>query len=163
MRGLGGLILILLALVVGLMWAVLFGPLRDSPLLRPLTKSSTQVTPATATEVAPSKARTAPIPRKKSEPDARAATAVSGLEQLPTATAPVSPPPPLKFPTAVELPLGMRGSEIVASFGLPVARTISVDQDGQIEILIYRRSRPDAATFVHLRNGRVVSAVTMAY
>jgi hypothetical protein len=67
------------------------------------------------------------------------------------------------FPTAVEVLLGLLGSKIVASFGTPVARTIGVDQNGQIEILIYRRSRPGTATFVPLSHGCVASTATMTY
>jgi hypothetical protein len=163
MRDLGGLILIFLAVVVVLMWAVLYGPLRDSPLFRPQKAPPSLATAPPNQEAAPAKPGSVPSRRGESRSDTRAELTDSGPMQSPAASAPTAPLSPAKFPTAVELPLGMRRSEVLASFGQPVARTIGVDQNGQNEILIYRRTRPDAATVAHIRNGRVVSAVTMPY
>ncbi len=74
-----------------------------------------------------------------------------------------APSPPRKFPTAADIPLGTLGSSILGQFGTPVARTTAVDENGKTELLIYHRKRPDSATVIHLRNGRVVATVTTAY
>ncbi len=163
-----GFVLILLILGVALVWAVLWGPLRDVPLItgQPANRAQ-EASPApekAAQDTPPAKALRGPGSRKGNAATDPAAGAVPPPEQSPAAPAPSSPPPqPLKFPTSADIPLGMQGSRIVAAFGQPIARTIGVDQGGQIEIFIYRRGDPDTATFIHLRNGRVISASTTLY
>ena len=160
MRGLGGFILILLVLVLGLIWAVLYGPLRNSPLLNPQRNTASQ----------PASTPVQPVPEPPAPKVRRAAVQESGAAAAPVEPAaaiverPAAPPaPPPKLPTPVDVPLGMRGSEISAAFGAPAARTVGVDGGGQVETWIYRISRPDTTTIIQLRNGRVTSAVTMAY
>jgi len=168
MRGLGGFALVLLVLLAGLIWAVMWGPLRDVSLVRPLTSNTVQpaTPPAGAAAQNPSspKAARAPGSRKEGGPGVPAETVAATSEQVPAAPVPASTPlPPPKFPTAVDVPIGTLGSSIVDAFGPPVARTIAVDEGGRIEIFIYRRSRPDTATVIHIRNGKVITAVTTAY
>ena len=162
MRSLGWLIL--LAVVGGLVWAVGWGPLKDISLTQILEPKGSQ--PAPSAEPQPDEKAAASKAPARSPRASNAAAAPPNAEVPPPAEAPVpaaAPPPPRKFPTAAELPPGMRGSRIEATYGPPVARTISVDQNGQIEVFIYRRSEPAAVTFVHLRNGQVMSASTTNY
>lgn len=168
MRGLGGLSLVLLLLLAGLIWAVTWGPLRDTPLLRSLTSNTVQpATPAPAPEAqipSPPKVQRKSGSPKESAPNVPAEGVAATSEQVPVAAVPPStPPPPPKFPTAVDVPIGTLGSSILESFGPPIARTLAVNGDGRVEILIYRRSRPDTTTLIQVRNGRVISAVTTAY
>jgi hypothetical protein len=165
-RGFGVLFLLLLAIVAGMVWAITWGPLRDISIVR--TPNSGAVQPVAS--------QTAPPPQSTPPPKARGAggstkeggfnspAGAATAEQAPAAVVtPSKPVPPPRFPTAADVPLGTLGSSIQDSFGPPDARTIAVDDRGRVEILIYRRTRPDTATQIHLRNGRVVSAVTTAY
>ncbi len=168
MRGLGGLSLLLLALLAGLIWAVTWGPLRDFSLIRPQTSNT--VRPSTpppkpaAQSLSPPKGQRAPGSANESGGSAPAEGMAANPEHVPAAAVPPSTPlPPPKFPTAVDVPLGTVGSSILDSFGPPIARTLAVDDRGRVETFIYRRSRPDTATVIHVRNGRVVSSVTTSY
>ncbi len=169
MRGLGGLSLVLLLLLAGLIWAVTWGPLRDTPLFRSLTSNTVQpATPPPAPEAQspspPNKVQHKSGSPKESAPKVAAEGVATTSEQVPVAAVPPStPPPPPKFPTAVDVPIGTLGSSILDSFGPPIARTLAVNGDGRVEILIYRRSHPDTTTLIQVRNGRVISAVTTAY
>ncbi len=165
MRPLGWLVL--LGIVGGLVWAVVWGPLKEVPLLlNPQEKASQPAAaPAPAVQEPEKKAAAKPARMRSSGGDEAApanAETVSAPAPQPPVPAAV-PTPPRKFPTAAELPVGMRGSNIEAAFGPPVAKTISVDQRGQIEIFIYRRGDPNTATFIHLRDGKVISASTTLY
>ena len=168
MRGLGGLSLVLLALLAALVWAVTWGPLRDISLFRWQTNKAVQ--PATpvpgpeAQSLSPPKAQRKSGSAKESSPNVPVGDVAGTSEQLPAAAVPPSTPLPLpRFPTAVDVPLGTLGSSILDSFGPPIARTLAVNGNGRIELLIYRRSRPDTTTLIQLRDGRVISAVTTAY
>ena len=57
----------------------------------------------------------------------------------------------------------MERPRLVALFGPPNMRTVPVEQGAQLETLVYIRKEPDAATFVLLRAGRVISATTTSY
>jgi hypothetical protein len=164
MRFLGWLLLI--GLVVGFVWAVGWGPLKDDAWLRSLQEKGSQPAPAAAPpgQEPEEKAAAEPAPVRRSRGTAAALPAEApSAPPEPPPVPETAPPPPKKFPTAAELPVGMRGSIIEAAFGPPVAKTTAVDQSGQIEVFIYRRSGPDAVTFVHLRNGKVISANTTLY
>ena len=170
MRGIGGVSLALAALVAGLIWAVQWGPLKDTrlDLLRSQpgkTVESATPSPGSAVQDAsPPKVRRATTSPKEGGSSVPAAgfTATSDQDSAAVAPSPTTVPP-LKFPTAVDVPLGTLGSAVVDSFGPPTARTLAVDNNGRVEMLIYRRSRPDTSTVIQTRNGRVVSAVTTAY
>ena len=158
----------LLVILAGLIWAVTWGPLRDIALIRP--QSSNTVQPATsspepaAQRASTPKARSVSGSPKESSPNVQAEGIAANPEQIPAASVrPATPPPPPKFPTAVDVPIGTLGSSVTDSYGPPVARTLAVDEGGRIEIFIYRRARPDTATVIQVRNGRVVAAVTTAY
>ena len=165
MKPLGWLVLI--AVVVGVVWAVGWGPLKDDLWLRSLQEKGGQPAPGAAPpEQKPEeKAAAKPAPVRSSRRIDAAATpaetASAPPEQPPVPAA--APTPPKKFPMAAELPVGMRGSSIEAAYGPPVAKTTAVDQSGRIEVFIYRGNDPDAVTFVHLRNGKVISASTTLY
>ncbi len=168
MRGLGGFVLLLLLIMAGLIWAVVWGPWRNITIGRPPVVNTVQPAaagPAQAAESpAPRKAQRTAATRTESSAPAPAeavAQTVEPASAVPATSAP--PPPPVKFPTAVDVPIGTLGSMVTDAFGPPVARTMAVDESGRTEILIYRRSRPDTATVVHVRNGRVITAVTTAY
>ncbi len=167
MRGLGGLSLVLLVLVGGLVWAVVWGPLRDVSLVRRQSSNSVQPTaplPEQATK-SPSSAkvrRTPDSPKESGRGATAEAAAVTPVQEV-AAAASSQAPTQYKFPTAVDVPLGTFGSAVVDAFGPPAARTLAVDESGRVEIFIYRRSRPDTATVINVRNGRVISAVTTAY
>jgi len=169
MRGLGGVGLVLAIVVLGLIWAVQWGPLKDTNLgvLRSPAGSTVQTAapspgPA-APDTAPPKVRRQPASPKESGPSVAEEGSTSTSEPVSAAVVPApTTVPPLKFPTAVDVPLGTLGSAVVDSFGPPAARTLTVD-NGRVEMLIYRRSRPDTSTVIQTRNGRVVSAVTTAY
>ena len=168
MRGLGGLSLVLLALLAGLIWAITWGPLRDLPLFRSMTSNTVQpATPPPAPEAqspSPPKVQRKSGSPKESGPNVPPEGMAAASEQVSVAAVPPSTPlPPPKFPTAVDVPIGTLGYSLLDSFGPPVARTLAVNGDGRVEILIYRRSRPDTTTLIQLRNGRVISAVTTAY
>jgi uncharacterized iron-regulated membrane protein len=165
MRPLGWLVL--LVIVTGLVWAVVWGPLKEVPSLLSQPEKATQPAPVPAPAVQePEKKPAAKPTRMRSSAGVGAAPAEAETVSTPAPQPPVpaaAPSPPRKFPTAAELPVGMRGSNIEAAFGPPVAKTISVDQRGQIEIYIYRRGDPNTATFIHLRDGKVISASTTLY
>ncbi len=168
MRGLGGFSLVLLLIMAGLIWAVVWGPWRNMSFGHPSVVNTVQpatTEPAGAAQTpAPPKARRAPIPAAESSPVGPAEAAAKTVEPVtPVPAVAPTPPAPAKFPTAVDVPIGTLGSAITDSFGPPVARTMAVDEGGRTEILIYRRSRPDTATVIHVRNGRVITAVTTAY
>ncbi len=168
MRGSGIPILILLAIVGGLVWAFTWGPLRDASFFgKPAQNTALPVTPAgeaAAPAVTPPKARSGSVSTKESRPDAPTDSAAATAQGAPVAVAQAPPPAaPARFPTAVDVPIGTLGSTVVDSFGPPSARTTSVDERGLFEAFIYRRSRPDTSTVIHIRNGRVIAAVTTAY
>ncbi len=158
---------ILLVVVGAAVWAVMWGPLRNVGIMN----QRTSAVPAPAAEAAkdevsqPGKSPKSRV-KDRGDVDARAAAPSDTTEaQTPSGT-PVAhdaPAPPPKFPTAADIPLGMLGSSILDQFGAPLARTTAVDENGKTELLIYHRKRPDTATVIHLRNGRVVSTVTTAY
>ena len=162
MRGTGFFVLVMLIIILGLTWAVLWGPLRDLPLLRPAVQSAQPAPEATG---APQDKASAEVRKKADSRKGAVGNEPVVLEIRPPEqpSAAVAQAPPARFPTAVDVPIGMQGSGIVAAFGPPVARTAGVDQAGRVEIYIYRRTEPDTATVVQLRNGRVVSATTTAY
>jgi cytoskeletal protein RodZ len=166
MRGLGGLSLVVLALLSGLIWAVGWGPLRGYSLIQQTSNTVQPATPApepTSQTLPPPKvqrASSAPAESKASIPaESDAATSERALA---SAVPPPAPPPP-KFPTAADVPIGTLGSFVLDSFGPPGARTLGVDDGARIEIFVYNRNRPDTTTVIRVRNGRVVSAVTTAY
>jgi len=163
MRSLGWLIL--MAVVGGLVWAVGWGPLQNISLTQILEPKRNQA-PAPAEQ----KAEEAAAAAKPASRTSRGATAAVAPPESAATPAPPAVPVPVatpksarQFPTEADLPPGMRGSRIEATFGPPVAKTISVDQNGQIEVFIYRRNEPAAVTFVHLRNGQVMSVSTINY
>jgi uncharacterized iron-regulated membrane protein len=163
MRGSGFFVLVMLVIICGLTWAVLWGPLRDLPLLRPAVQSvqpAPEAPAGAAQDKASAEVRKKTGSRKNSAANEPEVLEIRPLEQPAAA---VAQSPPARFPTAVDVPIGMQGSGIVAAFGPPVARTTGLDQAGRVEIFIYRRSDPDTATVIQLRNGRVVSATTTAY
>jgi uncharacterized iron-regulated membrane protein len=167
MRGLGGLSLVLLALLSGLIWAVVWGPLRGISIIQPQTSNAVQ--PATTAPEPASKTPSPPKVRRASNAPAEGGASVlaegsaATSERAPASVVPTQAPPPPKFPTAADVPIGTLGSSILDSFGSPGARTLAVDDGARIEIFVYNRNRPDTTTVVRLRNGRVVSAVTTAY
>lgn len=169
MRGLGGVGLVLAIVVLGLIWAVQWGPLKDTNLGFLRSPAGSTVQPAApspgpaAPDTSPPKVRRQSTSPKEGGRSVQAEGSTATSEQVSAAVAP-SPTtvPPLKFPTAVDVPLGTLGSAVVDSFGPPAARTLAVDND-RVEMFIYRRSRPDTSTVIQTRNGRVVSAVTTAY
>jgi len=158
---------ILLVVVGAAIWAVMWGPLRDVGIVH--QRTSTVPTPAAeAAKDEASQTGKAPKSRAKdqSQVQARAADSSDASTAPAAGGTPVAqdaPAPPPRFPTAADIPLGMLGSSILDHFGAPLARTTAVDENGKTELLIYHRKRPDTATVIHLRNGRVVSTVTTAY
>jgi hypothetical protein len=164
MRGLGGISLFLLVMLAGLIWAVTWGPWRDLSFRSPLTKNAEPLV------APPSEAAAQPAPARKGRATAGSAKESASPPAVPESSPPAPIPPaaakptqPPKFPTAVDVPLGTLGSTLLESFGPPVGRTIGVDETGRTEIFVYRRTHPDTATVIHLRNGRVASTVTTAY
>lgn len=167
MRGLGGLTLVLLALLSGLIWAVVWGPLKGVSLIQPQTSNTVQPAapapePASRT-LSPAKARRASNPPAQSGSRVPAEGIAAASEQAPVSAVPPPAPAPKKFPTAADAPIGTLGSTILDAFGEPGARTLAVDDGARIEIFVYNRNRPDTTTVIRVRNGRVVSAVTTAY
>jgi uncharacterized iron-regulated membrane protein len=154
MKPMTGLLLFLLLALGGATWAVIWGPLRG---VIPLPQTSAQTAQAPAAAEKPAQVPPAPVARQQSASPRKEEVAPTAAEVAPPA------PPAKRFPTAVDVPLGTLGSAIIADFGPPTARTISVDKGDQIETLIYRRTLPDTATVIQLRNGRVVSGNSTAY
>ena len=168
MRGLGGLSLVLLALLSGLIWAVVWGPLRGVSLFQPQTTNTAQPAtppPASASQtLASAKVRRASSPPADSGANVPAVGIAATSEPAPlSAMPPPAPVPPPKFPTAADVPIGTLGSTVLDAFGAPGARTLGVDDGVRTEIFVYDRRRPDTTTVIRVRNGRVVSAVTTAY
>jgi hypothetical protein len=167
MRGLGGLTLVLLALLAGLIWAVGWGPLRGVSLVQPQTSNTVQpATPAPEAEsraMSPAKSRRASSPPAESGAKVAAEGTAAASERAAASAVPAQAHAPQKFPTAADAPIGTLGSAILDAFGSPGARTLGVDDGARIEIFVYNRSRPDTTTVIRVRNGRVVSAVTTAY
>jgi hypothetical protein len=155
-KNLGLAVVVVLLLTAGLLLLLRLGPLAENPGMRgvpaPLIteesprKSSASAPAGRSAAAAHQPGETSPLPE-----------AAAGSPQNQAAT------PIRRFPQAADVPGGMERPKIEALFGPPTMRTISVDQGRQIETLVYLRTDPDAATFILLRAGRVISATTTSY
>ena len=158
MKNLGPLLVLGFLLLAGIGLFLLVGPFAEKPGMRAVYDNyigqdtrSKQSLPAQ-----PSKG-----PVSAAEADAGTPARDAGGADQPSASKPGEARG--RFPTAADLPNGMERPRLMALFGPPNMRTVSVDQGAQLETLVYIRKEPGAATFVLLRAGRVVSATTTSY
>jgi hypothetical protein len=163
-RNIGVVIAFALIVLAGLAALVLWGLLGEKPGMRQVFERSEQ--PGLT---APEKGRQdTTVPEMRRGPETPEGESVRQPEAA-GSTPPPQPPvatavrQPHGFPTAAEIPIGMERFRLVAAFGPPAMRTTSVEQGRQIETFVYLRIEPDAATFILLRDGRVVSASTTGY
>jgi len=162
MKNLGLFVVLTFLLLAGIFLVLLLGPLAEKPGMRgdpaPLaTEDSKRPSPASV-PAGPSGGQPAAAAGQPGEAS-RLQEATGGSPQ--SQSAPVAPL--YRFPQAADVPSGMERSKIEALFGPPSMRTVSVDQGRQIETLVYLKTNPDAATFLLLRAGRVISATTTSY
>jgi hypothetical protein len=165
MRNVGAMIVIGLLLVVGLTAFLLWGPLGEKPGMRQIIEEGE------APEASSPAARGQPraVGRRGGTGPAAGSESAAGspAAAIPPSGAEVSPAPVTagtgRFPTAADIAIGTERSKLQASFGKPSMRTTVVDGGRLLETFVYLRSEPDSATFVLLRNGRVVSANTTVY
>ena len=162
MKNLGPLLVLGFLLLAGIGLFLLLGPFAEKPGLRAVYENNS----GQGTRSAGSPPAAAELPKGQpggAEADAGAPAGVPGAAAQPS-TATAKPGEARgRFPTAADLPNGMERPHLVALFGQPNMRTVSIEQGAQLETLVYLRRDPDAATFVLLRAGRVVSATTTSY
>lgn len=156
-----GLIVIMSFLVLaGLFLLLRLGPLADKPGMRGVsepfgTQDSRGADPAPAPAGTPGGRSAAAVGQPGDAASLPEAAAGSPQSQ----SAPAAP----RFPQAADVPAGMERLKVETLFGPPTMRTVSVDQGRQIETLVYLRTNPNAATYLLLRAGRVISATTTSY
>lgn len=165
MRNIGAMIIVAVMFMLGLVAFLLWGPLSEKPGMRAVIEETPEA-PAGVPVTGRSEASARPGARR-SAGSSEAAEAVE-TAQLPEGARPVEIPSRAaraarNFPTAADLPIGLEKSKLQASFGKPTMRTTVVEQGRLLETFVYLQSDPDTATFVLLRNGRVVSANTTIY
>ncbi len=73
---------------------------------------------------------------------------------------PVLPPP---FPTANDIQVGLDRTTLLTTFGPPTLKTTTMDRQRLSEAFVYLSRNRNTATFVLLREGRVVSINTSTY
>jgi len=162
MKNLGPLLVLGFLLLAGVGLFLLLGPFAEKPGMRAVYENNTGQTTRSAGSL-PAAAESSKGPASAAEEDAGAPAGVpDAAAQSPQATARPGEARG-KFPTAADLPNGMERPRLMALFGPPNMRTVSVEQGAQLETFVYLRKEPDAATFVLLRAGRVVSATTTSY
>jgi hypothetical protein len=168
MKNIGPLIIVALMLIAGFTAFLLWGPFGEKPGLRQGPED--QVQPVTET---PAPAKEPGAVRAAGGPAAGSRATVASSEASPsgpsaqpvaTAPAPVSPPkPPRRFPQAADVQMGTDKAAIQGVFGPPTMRTVAVDEGRLLETWVYMQTDLNLATFVMLRNGRVISSTTTVY
>jgi hypothetical protein len=156
-KNLGLAVVLAVLLGGGLVLLLRLGPLAEKPGMRgvsePLaTEDSPRRSPAKAPAGAPDGQ-----PAAEADRPGNLTEAAAGSPQ--SQSAPAAP----SFPQAADVPTGMERLKVETLFGPPTMRTVSVDQGRQIETLVYLRTNPNAATYLLLRAGRVISATTTSY
>jgi len=101
--------------------------------------------------------------RNKKVSDELGLPSISQSATLTAALIPPSAPAPPAFPNASEIQIGIERSKLLENFGRPTMKTTSVRRDGLIETYVYLQKERNAATYVLLRNDRVISAHTSIY
>ena len=76
---------------------------------------------------------------------------------------PTAAPPPRPFPDAADVQVGLDRMKLVAAFGKPSMRTTAVERDHLVETYVYTNHDRSTATYVLLRDARVVAAETSVY
>lgn len=164
MRNIGAVLAVAILLLVGLLIFLFYGPMTEKPGMREVTVDSSQPGP----QAPEAKGPVASKERRQrgasaSVPESVESAAVN-IPQLP----PDANPAPAKrsirrFPTAADIPIGMDRHKLLSGFGNPSMRTTVVEGGRLLETFVYLQAEPDVATFVLLRNGKVVSANTTIY
>jgi hypothetical protein len=159
-KNLGLAVVLAVLLGGGLVLLLRLGPLAEKPGMRgvsePLaTEDSPRRSPANASAGAPD----GPPAAEANQPGQASPLTEAAAGSPQSQSAPAAP----KFPQAADVPTGMERLRIETLFGPPTMRTVSVDQGRQIETLVYLRTDPNAATYLLLRAGRVISATTTSY
>ena len=164
MRNMGAVLAVALLLLVGLVVFLFYGPMSEKPGMREVTADASEPGP-TAPEVKGPAAAKARRSRESpaSEPETvEMAAANTPQTPLPAVSAPSSRAG-RRFPTAADIPIGMERHRLQTGFGKPNMRTTVVEGGRLLETFVYLQAEPDVATFVLLRNGKVVSANTTIY
>lgn len=163
MRNMGAVLAVALLLLVGLVVFLFYGPMSEKPGMREVTVDASQPEP-TAPQV---KEPAAKARRSRESPASEPETV-----EMAAASIPQTPPPAVsapssragrRFPTAADIPIGMERHRLQSGFGKPNMRTTVVEGGRLLETFVYLQAEPDVATFVLLRNGKVVSANTTIY
>jgi len=170
MKNIGALVTVAVMLLAGLVAFLLWGPFGEKPGLREITPEG--VPPAAGAPEAASEpggkagagrpsgriAGGMPPVESSSAPDAAPAAAA-------TPAAPVVAPakPVRRFPQGQDIAIGTEKSVLQSVYGRPTMRTTAVEGGRLLETWVYLQSEPNLATFILLRNGRVVSANTTVY
>ncbi len=165
MKNIGALVTVAVMLVVGLVAFLLWGPFGEKPGLREITPEG--VPPATG------------APEAAAEPGGKAGAAKpsgrtpGGMPPVESSSAPDAAPaaapvigpakPVRRFPQGQEIAIGTEKSALQSIYGRPTMRTTVVEGGRLLETWVYLQSEPNLATFILLRNGRVVSANTTVY
>lgn len=160
MKNFGLIVIITFLVLAGLFLLLRLGPLADKPGMRGVsepfgTAESPSAAPASLPAGTPGGQSTAAAGQPGEAAPLTEAAAGSPQSQ--------SPPAAPRFPQAADVPVGMDRLKVETLFGPPTMRTVSVDQGRQIETLVYLRTDPNAATYLLLRAGRVISATTTSY
>jgi hypothetical protein len=160
----GAVLAVAILLLVGLVVFLFYGPMSEKPGMREVTVDTSQpgpTTPQVKGRVAAKERR--PRESSASEPES-VEIAAANIPQIPS---PVASSPASRagrrFPTAADIPIGMERHRLHTGFGKPTMRTTVVEGGRLLETFVYLQAEPDVATFVLLRNGKVVSANTTIY
>ena len=165
MKNFGALVTVAVMLLAGITAFVLWGPFGEKPGLR---EAQEQGVPPAAEPVPGVPATEKPrVVRSKGPGMGGEEPSAEGVKPS-TVTAPadvaVAPPKPeRRFPHGNEIALGTEKSLLQTTYGKPTMRTTAVDGGRLLETWVYLQSDPNIATFILVRNGRVVSANTTVY
>lgn len=165
MRNVGALVTVAVMLFAGLVALVLWGPFGEKPGLREAQElgvpPAAEPAPGVPATEKPRVVRSTGPGMRGEEPSAEG---VSPSAVAAPAAAEVAPPKPeRRFPLGNEIALGTDKTLVQTTFGKPTMRTTAVDGGRLLETWVYLKSDPNIATFILVRNGRVVSANTTVY
>ncbi|MEN6605701.1 MAG: hypothetical protein ABFD60_00530 [Bryobacteraceae bacterium] len=165
MRNAGPILVIALVALLAVTLFLLWGPMTEKPGMRNVSPNATESAP----EPLDSKGNVARREDSRGKRSTRAEdqsveAALAAAAAIPPSTpAPATTRQGRRFPTAADIPAGTERYKLETTFGKPNMRMVSVEQGKLLETLVYLQSGPDTATFVLLRNGKVVSANTTIY
>jgi hypothetical protein len=164
MRNMGAVVALAILVLLGLLVFLYYGPMTERPGMRDVTVDTSQPGPTAPQAKGPAAAKEK---RQRQTPAAEPESVEVAAANVPQTPSPAAQTPvshaARRFPTAADIPIGMERGRLQNGFGKPNMRTTVVEGGRLLETFVYLQSEPDVATFVLLRNGKVVSANTTIY